>query len=82
MGLDKAFHQKYRGGVVDEFLQALSKYESMYRYDTYHGKIISIQQSHGTGKSRLVEELGNHVRTFVYTVCPVSLDLYTLRSQH
>ncbi|ETW80197.1 hypothetical protein HETIRDRAFT_428433 [Heterobasidion irregulare TC 32-1] len=60
MRLDKVFHQKYRGGVVDEFLQALSKYESMYRDDTYHGKIISIQQSHGTGRSCLVEELGSH----------------------
>ncbi|ETW80221.1 hypothetical protein HETIRDRAFT_475834 [Heterobasidion irregulare TC 32-1] len=65
--LDRAFHEEYRGGAVNDFFQALEEYESIYKRDIHYGKIISILQSSGTGKSRLVEELGSRIPTL--SVC-------------
>jgi hypothetical protein len=59
--LDHMFLQPYRGEDVDNFGAALVTYNEMYDPKRYFGRCISIIQSSGTGKSRLVKELGSKV---------------------
>ena len=54
-----AFNKQYLGNAVDEFESALTEYESIYNSVNHYGRCIAILQSSGSGKSRLVEELGS-----------------------
>ncbi|THG94313.1 hypothetical protein EW026_g7126, partial [Hermanssonia centrifuga] len=65
--LDISFREEYRGQAADQFLMALPKYEKMYSSDQHYGRTIVILQSSGTGKSRLVKELGEAIPTL--SVC-------------
>ena len=46
---------------MKDFIRALSIYDRIYDPKLHFGRCISILQSSGTGKSRLVEELGKEV---------------------
>jgi DNA helicase TIP49 (TBP-interacting protein) len=59
--LDGMFRQAYRGQSVRAFLEALPIYHAMYDPKKHFGRCIFILQSSGTGKSRMVKELGNEV---------------------
>jgi len=56
------FRQEYRGGAVENFIEALNIYGNMYDPNKYFGRTIPLVQSSATGKSRLVEEIGKLVR--------------------
>jgi hypothetical protein len=61
------FHEPYQGGIADKFANALEIYRKMYDREKHFGRCISIVQSSCTGKSRLVQELGNRVRLWCAT---------------
>jgi hypothetical protein len=61
--LHTMFHQPYQGNAVDEFTDALEVYNEIYDPRQHFGRCIPIVQSNCTGKSRLVQELGNKVRS-------------------
>jgi hypothetical protein len=56
------FSQPYRGKAVDDFVAGLKIYDKIYDPNIHFGRCISIIQSSGTRKSRLVRELGGKVR--------------------
>ncbi|OBZ69610.1 hypothetical protein A0H81_10227 [Grifola frondosa] len=58
--LSRPFDQPYHGTAVKDFKDALLEYDRMYDPTNHFGRTIAIVQSSGTGKSRLVKELGNH----------------------
>ena len=59
----RSFQAKYQGDAVTVFLKSLkSVYEENYNSVAHYGRTIPILQSSGTGKSRLVKEIGNTVR--------------------
>jgi hypothetical protein len=57
------FHQAYQGKAVDDFRIGLDVYREIYDPKVHFGRSIPILQSSGTGKSRLIDELGNLVQT-------------------
>jgi hypothetical protein len=61
MRLHQMFRQVYPGGSVHKFIDALKIYGVIYDRKRRFGRSISILQSSGTGKSRLVEEIGHEV---------------------
>jgi len=65
--LDAMFTQDYHGEAAELFAGALKKYNKFYNSSRNFGRCIPIVQSSGTGKSRLVAELGNQVVTL--SVC-------------
>ncbi|KZT20204.1 hypothetical protein NEOLEDRAFT_1182730 [Neolentinus lepideus HHB14362 ss-1] len=56
--LQKAFSAPVQGNAVDNFVEALKAYDKMYRPEEHYGRSIAIVQSSGTGKSRLMKEVG------------------------
>lgn len=62
----EAWQQEYEGGALDNFLEAIEWYESNYQPKIHYGRTISILQSSGTGKSRLVDQLASVVRPAVF----------------
>jgi len=56
------FHQEYRGGAVESFIEALNTYGKIYKPNKHFGRTIPLIQSSATGKSRLVAEIGKTVR--------------------
>ncbi|OBZ66843.1 hypothetical protein A0H81_13297 [Grifola frondosa] len=58
--LDATFNETYIGDAVTNFMNALTQYDRMYKPLNHYGRIIPFVQSSGTGKSRLVKELGRH----------------------
>ncbi|KAG6849106.1 hypothetical protein H0H93_011282 [Arthromyces matolae] len=65
--LDQAFRAEYLGGTVSGFCDALKDYRKMYEQRKHYGKVIPIVQSSGTGKSRVVAEVGKD--HYVLSVC-------------
>ncbi|THH11518.1 hypothetical protein EW146_g8010 [Bondarzewia mesenterica] len=59
--LNLHFHREFKGLAVERFVKTIPHYEAMYDLRKHYGRIIPIVQSSGTGKSRLVEELGYHI---------------------
>jgi ABC-type lipoprotein export system ATPase subunit len=57
------FRQAYQGEAAEHFRRGLDVYRAIYDPDVHFGHWVSILQSSGTGKSRLVKELGNLVQT-------------------
>ena len=55
------FTSPYIGEAADDFVAALAHYESTYDPEIHYGHTIVIVQSSGTGKSRLVDEIGRQV---------------------
>jgi len=63
------FHQTFQGKADDDFRAGLDVYREIYDDRVYFGRWISLLQSSGTGKSRLVEQLGRLVQTdFIFTL--------------
>ena len=56
------FHREYRGDAVKSFSRGIDVYGRIYDPKRHYGRSIAILQSSATGKSRLVQELGNEVR--------------------
>lgn len=56
------FRSKYRGSAAQSFARAIDIYGKIYNPKQHYGRSIAILQSSGTGKSRMVQELGNEVR--------------------
>ncbi|KAF9500609.1 hypothetical protein BDN71DRAFT_1585721 [Pleurotus eryngii] len=65
--LHQAFNQEPRGRVVQDFLDALSKYAKLHNSVDYFGKIIAILQSSAFGKTFLMWQIRNHILSV--TVC-------------
>ncbi|OBZ66974.1 hypothetical protein A0H81_13300 [Grifola frondosa] len=65
--LDREFNRIYQGTAVSDFKSGLMDYEQMYDSQRHYGRTIPIVQSSGTGKSRLVKELGDEFPTL--SVC-------------
>ncbi|CAE6478689.1 unnamed protein product [Rhizoctonia solani] len=67
------FQQKYRGNTAKLFIQTLNKERQMRLLKTAaqapYNWTISIVQSSGMGKSRMVEEAGNSVFTIPLNLC-------------
>jgi len=55
------FDQTYEGNAVKSFIRGLDVYSKIYKQDRHYGRSIALLQSSGTGKSRLVHELGKRV---------------------
>jgi hypothetical protein len=60
--LHSMFGRQYQGNFHKLFVEALNDYEKIYNPGKHFGRIIPIIQSSGTGKSRMVREIGNDVR--------------------
>jgi hypothetical protein len=58
------FHQTFQGKADYDFRAGLDVYREIYDDRLYFGRWISLLQSSGTGKSRLVEQLGRLVQSF------------------
>jgi ABC-type transporter Mla maintaining outer membrane lipid asymmetry ATPase subunit MlaF len=56
------FESEFRGKANKEFEEGLDIYQHIYDPHVHFGRIIAILQSSGTGKSKLVKEIGNKVR--------------------
>jgi len=56
------FSREYQGDFHKLFVGALDDYQNIYDPRKHIGRIIRIIQSSGTGKSRMVREIGNEVR--------------------
>ena len=56
------FFQKYQGNAVESFIDGLDVYSNIYDQKRHYGQCITLVQSSGTGKSRLIRELGKKVR--------------------
>jgi len=50
------------GDAVKSFIDGLDVYSDIYNNERHYGRSIALLQSSGTGKSRLVHELGKQVR--------------------
>ena len=74
------FSREYQGESHKLFLRALDDYENIYNPKKHFGRIIPIIQSSGTGKSRMVREIGNEVRFPLTFVLRSNLETY--RCQH
>ena len=59
--LQQMFEQKYEGNAVESFIHGLDVYSDLYEPARHYGHCIALLQSSGTGKSRLVYELGKMV---------------------
>ena len=55
------FHQEFQGKADDDIRAGLDVYRQIYDDEAHFGRSISLLQSSGTGKSRLVEQLGHLV---------------------
>jgi hypothetical protein len=55
------FHHAFQGEANRRFIKGLSIYDHIYDSSVHFGRIIPIVQSSGTGKSRLVDEIGHEV---------------------
>jgi hypothetical protein len=55
------FNEKYIG-PAEEFYAAIKIYDRIYDSDRHFGRFISIVQSSGTGKSRMLWELRRRVK--------------------
>ena len=79
-GLDKLvqsfYHTKYKGPAATEFLAHLNKYEQLITVAPmqYYGRSAMIIQSSGTGKSRMVHELG-FMGAFSISLCLRRFDI-------
>jgi hypothetical protein len=60
--LHDQFPSAFRGEADKDFLKSLDVYHSIYDPQLHLGRTIALLQSSGTGKSRLVKEIGNKVR--------------------
>jgi hypothetical protein len=60
--LNAMFRTEYRGNAAKSFALAIDVYSKIYDPKKHHGRSIAVLQSSVTGKSRMVEELGNEVR--------------------
>jgi hypothetical protein len=69
--LDQMFRQAYQGKAADDFRLGLDVYRKIYNPMVHFGRWISVLQSSGTGKSRLVKELGNLVQSDFYFILRV-----------
>jgi hypothetical protein len=52
------WRDNFYGGSLNAFLENVSRYQSEWSTSKYYSRTISIVQSSGTGKSRLVDEIG------------------------
>ncbi len=64
--LHAMFNQEYKGSTVKDFCDTLKEYNRFYDRNQHFGRFISIVQSSGTGKSRLVWELRHKVNSSLF----------------
>ena len=57
---------EYQGGAADDMEKALDEYDRIYHDLMHYGRCIAVVQSSGTGKSRMVQELGLKVCANIY----------------
>ncbi|CAO1637970.1 unnamed protein product [Sympodiomycopsis kandeliae] len=73
--LENSFHEKYEGPAATALASHLNRLESlMQKQDfskagAYHSRTLTIVQSSGCGKTRMVEELHNQSDFFVVSIC-------------
>ena len=59
--LHQKFQAEFKGTAIDEFRDAFQGQYVNYSTEEHYGRIISIVNSSGLGKSKLVYELGKEV---------------------
>jgi hypothetical protein len=59
---ERVFYQAFQGVAHQNFISALDIYDKMYDPKIHFGRIIPLLQSSGTGKSRILDEIGKMVR--------------------
>ncbi|KAF8544882.1 hypothetical protein BDD12DRAFT_813746 [Trichophaea hybrida] len=69
-GLQEQWKVGYRGISVLALKEKLARYDRIFSdsHNNYYAKIMPILQSSGTGKSRLINELGNDVLSMSFTL--------------
>jgi hypothetical protein len=55
------FHHAFQGVAHEDFIRGLDIYDHIYDPKIHFGRTIPLLQSSGTGKSRMVDEMGNKV---------------------
>jgi hypothetical protein len=56
------FQENFRGTAHEDFIKGLEIYDQFYDRRIHFGRTIPLLQSSGTGKSRLVSQMGSKVR--------------------
>jgi hypothetical protein len=76
------FRTKYRGDAAKSFACGIDDYSKIYDPKKHYGRSIAVLQSSATGKSRMVEELGNEVRVRRAVIVLVNQRASGANSQH
>jgi len=62
------WRDSYYGGSLNAFLKNIRRYQSEWPKKNYYSKAVSIIQSSGTGKSRLVDEISKEFLTISFAL--------------
>jgi hypothetical protein len=67
--LHKKFNEEFYGAMDNTFIEALQDdYHTMYEISKYYGQCNAIIQSSGTGKTRLISEVGKKVCLHLHNI--------------
>jgi hypothetical protein len=66
--LQRQWDKEFKGNAIMALEQKIEKAEKVFSKAKYYGRIMSIIQSSGMGKSRLVDELGKETLSISFTL--------------
>lgn len=66
--LAESFAQPYKGDTLQKFVDILEAYKSFYDDEQHYGRYITILQSSGSGKSRLMRDIRQRVSRYLYSL--------------